>query len=171
VLLEHAELLHADRRDEAGAPLLGEAIEIFTRLRATPHHDRAQALSAGRGLVRESHNLCQVSVGPEAGAVTLAAAQLPEKVHAMIGRRRLGSRRLESRRLRARHRDDRFRSPVARPRAIALATKDSSAGSTLDDRNATIWIVRASSATRSPLPIRSLTPAPSEPAGADALHK
>ena len=47
VLLEHAELLHADRRDEAGAPLLGEAIEIFTRLRATPHHDRAQALSAG----------------------------------------------------------------------------------------------------------------------------
>jgi hypothetical protein len=47
VLLEHAELLHADRRDEAGAPLLGEPIEIFTRLRATPHHDRAQALSAG----------------------------------------------------------------------------------------------------------------------------
>lgn len=36
VLLERAELLHADRRDEAGAPLLGEAIEIFTRLGATP---------------------------------------------------------------------------------------------------------------------------------------
>jgi hypothetical protein len=34
----------------------------------------------------------------------------------------------------------------------------------------TIWIVRASSATRLPLPIRSLTLAPYEPAGADTLH-
>jgi hypothetical protein len=47
VLLEHAELLHADGRDEATAPLLREATEIFTRLRATPYLDRAQALGAG----------------------------------------------------------------------------------------------------------------------------
>jgi predicted ATPase/class 3 adenylate cyclase len=46
VLLEHAELLHAQGRDEAGAPRLSEATEIFTRLRATPYLDRAQALGA-----------------------------------------------------------------------------------------------------------------------------
>jgi hypothetical protein len=36
VLLERAQLLHADRRDVAAAPLLAETAEIFTRLRATP---------------------------------------------------------------------------------------------------------------------------------------
>lgn len=47
VLLENAELLHADGRDEAAAPLLSEATEIFTRLRATPYLQRAQAIGAG----------------------------------------------------------------------------------------------------------------------------
>ncbi len=47
VLLEHAELLHAEGDGEAAAPLLGEATEIFTRLRATPYLQRAQAIRAG----------------------------------------------------------------------------------------------------------------------------
>ena len=47
VLLEHAELLHAKGRSEAAAPLVGEATDIFTRLRATPYLQRAQALGAG----------------------------------------------------------------------------------------------------------------------------
>ncbi|HEX8976809.1 MAG TPA: adenylate/guanylate cyclase domain-containing protein [Solirubrobacteraceae bacterium] len=47
VLLEHAELLHTDGRDEAAAPLLAEATEIFTRLSATPYLQRAQAIAAG----------------------------------------------------------------------------------------------------------------------------
>ena len=47
VLLEHAELLHAEGRDEVAAPLLGEATEIFTRLRATPYLQRTQAIRAG----------------------------------------------------------------------------------------------------------------------------
>jgi len=51
VLLEHAELLHADGRDDEAAAPLTEAIEIFTRLRATPYLDRAQALGAGVGVV------------------------------------------------------------------------------------------------------------------------
>ena len=44
VLLEHAELLHADRQDAEAVPLLAEATEIFTRLRATPYVERAQTL-------------------------------------------------------------------------------------------------------------------------------
>ena len=44
VLLEHAELHHADGRDDAAAPLLAEATEIFTRLHATPYLDRAETL-------------------------------------------------------------------------------------------------------------------------------
>jgi tetratricopeptide (TPR) repeat protein len=44
VVLEHAELLHADGRDDEAAPLLAEATEIFTRLRATPYLERAQTL-------------------------------------------------------------------------------------------------------------------------------
>jgi hypothetical protein len=47
VLLEHAEQLHADGSDEDAAPLLAEAIEIFTRLRATPYLQRARAIGAG----------------------------------------------------------------------------------------------------------------------------
>ncbi len=47
VLLEHAEQLHAEKRDEEAAPLLAEATEIFTRLRATPYLQRAQAIGAG----------------------------------------------------------------------------------------------------------------------------
>jgi tetratricopeptide (TPR) repeat protein len=47
VLLEHAEQLHADGRHEAAAPLLAEATETFTRLRATPYLQRAQAIRAG----------------------------------------------------------------------------------------------------------------------------
>ena len=43
VLLEHAQQL----RDEDAAPLLAEATEIFTRLRATPYLERAQTLVAG----------------------------------------------------------------------------------------------------------------------------
>ncbi len=46
VLLEHAELLHADGRDDDAVPLLVEATEIFTRLRATPYLQRAQQLGA-----------------------------------------------------------------------------------------------------------------------------
>jgi class 3 adenylate cyclase/tetratricopeptide (TPR) repeat protein len=44
ILLEHAEVLHADGRDDQAAPLLIEATEIFTRLRATPYLERAQTL-------------------------------------------------------------------------------------------------------------------------------
>ena len=44
VLLEHAELNHADGRDDEAAPLLAEATSIFTQLRATPHLERAQRL-------------------------------------------------------------------------------------------------------------------------------
>jgi hypothetical protein len=47
VLLEHAEQLHADGRDDYAAPLLAEATEIFTRLQATPYLQRAQAPVAG----------------------------------------------------------------------------------------------------------------------------
>ena len=47
VLLEHAELLHADGRGEAAAPLLSEATEIFTRLGAIPYLERAEAIGAG----------------------------------------------------------------------------------------------------------------------------
>ena len=47
VLLEHAQQLHADTRDEHAAPLLAEATETFTRLRATPYLERAQALGVG----------------------------------------------------------------------------------------------------------------------------
>ena len=47
VLCEHAELLHADGRGDEAASLLAEAIEIFARLRATPHLERAQALQSG----------------------------------------------------------------------------------------------------------------------------
>ncbi len=47
VLLEHAEQRHAETRDEDAAPLLAEATEIFTRLRATPYLQRAQAIAAG----------------------------------------------------------------------------------------------------------------------------
>lgn len=46
VLLEHAEQLHADGRDEYAEPLLAEATEIFTRLQATPYLQRAQTLAA-----------------------------------------------------------------------------------------------------------------------------
>jgi class 3 adenylate cyclase/tetratricopeptide (TPR) repeat protein len=44
VLLEHAELMHADGRDHEGAPLLTEATAILTRLGATPYLERAQKL-------------------------------------------------------------------------------------------------------------------------------
>jgi class 3 adenylate cyclase/tetratricopeptide (TPR) repeat protein len=44
VLLEHAELLYANGRDDETATLLGEATEIFTQLRATPYLDRAERL-------------------------------------------------------------------------------------------------------------------------------
>ena len=44
VLLEHADLLHAEGRDDEAAPLLAEATEIFTRLRATPYLERAEKL-------------------------------------------------------------------------------------------------------------------------------
>ena len=44
VLLEHAEMLHADGRDDEAAPLLTEAAETFTRLQATPYLERAQKL-------------------------------------------------------------------------------------------------------------------------------
>ena len=44
VLLDHAELLHADGRGEEAAAPLAEAIEVFTRLRATPYLERAQKL-------------------------------------------------------------------------------------------------------------------------------
>ncbi len=44
VLLEHAELLHGDGRNDEAATLLGEATEIFTRLQATPYLERAQTL-------------------------------------------------------------------------------------------------------------------------------
>jgi len=44
VLLEHAELKHADGRDEEAAPLLAEATAIFTRLRAAPLLERAEQL-------------------------------------------------------------------------------------------------------------------------------
>ena len=47
VLLEHAELLHRGGRDDEVAPLLAEATEIFTRLRAAPYLERSQALEAG----------------------------------------------------------------------------------------------------------------------------
>ncbi len=47
VLLEHAELLHSEGRDDDAAPPLSEAFEIFTRLRATPYLQRAQAIGAG----------------------------------------------------------------------------------------------------------------------------
>ena len=46
VLLEHAELLHADGRAGDAAPLRGEATEIFTRLGATPYLQRAHAIGA-----------------------------------------------------------------------------------------------------------------------------
>lgn len=44
VLLEHAERLYADGRDDEAAAPLAEATEIFTRLRATPYLDRAESL-------------------------------------------------------------------------------------------------------------------------------
>ncbi len=44
VLLERAELLHGDGRNDEAATLLGEATEIFTQLRATPYLDRAERL-------------------------------------------------------------------------------------------------------------------------------
>ena len=47
VLLEHAELLHAGGRDVDATPLLTEATQIFTRLRATPYLERAASLGAG----------------------------------------------------------------------------------------------------------------------------
>ena len=46
VLLQHAEQVHAHGRDEHAAPLLAEATEIFTRLRATPYLQRARTLGA-----------------------------------------------------------------------------------------------------------------------------
>ena len=42
VLLEHAELLNGDGRNDEAATLLGEATEIFTQLHATPYLDRAE---------------------------------------------------------------------------------------------------------------------------------
>ena len=47
VLLEHAELLSQTGRDDDAAPLLAQATEIFTRLRATPWLERARALGTG----------------------------------------------------------------------------------------------------------------------------
>jgi tetratricopeptide (TPR) repeat protein len=47
VLLEQAQHLHADGRNEHAAPLLAEATEILTRLRATPYLQRAQPLVTG----------------------------------------------------------------------------------------------------------------------------
>ncbi len=44
VLLEHAELLHVDGRDDEATPLMAEATETFTRLRATPYLERAEKL-------------------------------------------------------------------------------------------------------------------------------
>jgi class 3 adenylate cyclase/tetratricopeptide (TPR) repeat protein len=44
VLLEHAELMHADGRDHEAAPLLTEATATLTRLGATPYLERAQKL-------------------------------------------------------------------------------------------------------------------------------
>ncbi len=44
VLLEHADLLHGDGRNDEAATLLGEATETFTQLRATPYLDRAERL-------------------------------------------------------------------------------------------------------------------------------
>jgi class 3 adenylate cyclase/tetratricopeptide (TPR) repeat protein len=44
VLLEHAELMHADGRDDEAGPLLAEATTILTRLGATPYLERAQKL-------------------------------------------------------------------------------------------------------------------------------
>jgi class 3 adenylate cyclase/predicted ATPase len=44
VLLDHAELMHAAERDADLAPLVDEATEIFTRLKATPYLERAQQL-------------------------------------------------------------------------------------------------------------------------------
>jgi hypothetical protein len=47
VQLEHAELLAASDRAEAGQPLLAEAREIFEQLRATPWLERVGALGVG----------------------------------------------------------------------------------------------------------------------------
>ena len=47
VLLERAELLHAEARDVEATPLLAEATEIFSRLRATPYLERARSLGTG----------------------------------------------------------------------------------------------------------------------------
>jgi tetratricopeptide (TPR) repeat protein len=47
VQLEHAELLAASDRAEAGQPLLAEAREIFEQLRATPWLERVDALGVG----------------------------------------------------------------------------------------------------------------------------
>jgi class 3 adenylate cyclase/tetratricopeptide (TPR) repeat protein len=44
VLLEHAELLHGAGRDDEAMPLVAEAVEIFTRLGATPYLERARAV-------------------------------------------------------------------------------------------------------------------------------
>ena len=44
VLLERAELLHGNGRDQDAASPLAEATDIFTRLRATPYVERAQEL-------------------------------------------------------------------------------------------------------------------------------
>jgi hypothetical protein len=44
VLLEHAEVLYAEGREDEGARLLGEARLIFERLRAIPYLQRVDAL-------------------------------------------------------------------------------------------------------------------------------